>query len=165
MSLLDTKTHGLNCLSSRLDGLWASSAADFIIFLRPHKTLGPPETSRSFFSTSRCSKPSKSSTPNLAQPQSWVWCHVWPQLNLWVFRRRSSKHSKNGTQSPWSISTCTDGFKSNKLIQVAEKTRWNPRTRMPTRMLRNRETILISHIFERTHLWDTLSWHTEATLL
>ena len=27
------------------------------------------------------------------------------------------------------------------------------------------ETILICHIFQRTHLWDTLTWHTEATLL
>ena len=27
------------------------------------------------------------------------------------------------------------------------------------------DTILISHIFQRTHLRDTLSWHTEVTLL
>ena len=27
------------------------------------------------------------------------------------------------------------------------------------------ETILIYHIFQRTHLWDTLTWHTEVTLL
>ena len=45
------------------------------------------------------------------------------------------------------------------------KTRWSPRTRMPTRMLRNKDLILICHNFQRTHLWNTLIWHTEVTLL
>ena len=43
------------------------------------------------------------------------------------------------------------------------KTRWSPRTRMPTRMLKNRNNTY--NIFQRTHLWDTLTWHTEVTLL
>ena len=36
---------------------------------------------------------------------------------------------------------------------------------MPTRMLRNRDLILVCHNFQRTHLWNTLTWHTEVTLL
>ena len=46
-----------------------------------------------------------------------------------------------------------------------KKTRWSPRTRMPTRMLRNTDLILMCHNFQRTHLWNTLTWHTEVTLL
>ena len=46
-----------------------------------------------------------------------------------------------------------------------KKTRWSPRTRMPTRMLRNKGLILICHNVQRTHLWNTLIWHTEVTLL
>ena len=46
-----------------------------------------------------------------------------------------------------------------------KKTRWSPRTRMPTRMLRNKDLILICHNFQQTHLWNTLTWHTEVTLL
>ena len=53
---------------------------------------------------------------------------------------------------------------SNGIWKKKKKTRWNPRTRMPTRMLRT-DKIFICHIFQRTHLWDTLSWHTEVTLL
>ena len=45
------------------------------------------------------------------------------------------------------------------------KTRWSPRTRMPTRMLRNRDWILICHNFQRTLLWNTLTWHTWADSL
>ena len=44
------------------------------------------------------------------------------------------------------------------------KTRWSPRTRMPTRMLTNRDSTYLSH-FQQTHLWDTLSSYTEVTLL
>ena len=44
------------------------------------------------------------------------------------------------------------------------KTRWSPRTRMPTRMLTNRDNTYLSH-FQQTHLWDTLNSHTEVTLL
>ena len=46
-----------------------------------------------------------------------------------------------------------------------QKTRWSPRTRMPTRMSRKRDLILTCHNFQRTHLWNTLTWHTEVTLL
>ena len=44
------------------------------------------------------------------------------------------------------------------------KTRWSPRTRMPTRMLTNRDNTYLSHL-QQIHLWDTLNSHTEATLL
>ena len=45
-----------------------------------------------------------------------------------------------------------------------EKTRWSPRTRMPTHMLTNRDNTYLSH-FQQTHLWDALNSHTEVTLL
>ena len=53
----------------------------------------------------------------------------------------------------------------SEIINKLKKTRWSPRTRMPTRMLRNKGLILICHNFQRTHLWNTLIWHTEVTLL
>ena len=57
-------------------------------------------------------------------------------------------------------------LKQERLQTTIEKeTRWSPRTRMPTRMLRNKGLILICHNFQRTHLWNTLIWHTEVTLL
>ena len=53
------------------------------------------------------------------------------------------------------------------------KTRWSPRTRMPTRMLRNRDLILVCHNFQLplvehpdlTHWGDTLVGHPCLTLL
>ena len=45
------------------------------------------------------------------------------------------------------------------------KTRWSPRTRMPTRMLGNTNLRPTCHNFQRTHLWNTLTWHTEAKIL
>ena len=45
-----------------------------------------------------------------------------------------------------------------------KKTRWSPRTRMPTRMLTNIDNTYLSH-FQQTHLWDTLTSHTVVTLL
>ena len=51
-------------------------------------------------------------------------------------------------------------------ITCLGKRRWSPRTRMPTRMLSNRDNTYLSYFFPRTHLWDTLTWHdTEVTLL
>ena len=56
---------------------------------------------------------------------------------------------------------------------ATEKTRWNPRTRMPTRMLRNRDNTYLSHIPtsplvghpDLTHWGDTLVGHPCLTLL
>ena len=48
-----------------------------------------------------------------------------------------------------------------------KKTRWNPRTRMPTRMLKNRKNTYLSHFPTNPlvgHPWrDTLRWHSCRT--
>ena len=48
-------------------------------------------------------------------------------------------------------------------IDIVDETRWSTRTRMPTRMLTNKNNTYLSH-FQQTHLWDTLAWHYCATL-
>ena len=66
--------------------------------------------------------------------------------------------------APMFEGTTTNINNKKNTIDPPFKTRWSPRTRMPTRMLTNRDNTYLSR-FQQTHLWDTLSSHTEVTLL
>ena len=69
--------------------------------------------------------------------------------------------------------TQTAGIHRNTMIIQWNKTRWSPRTRMPTRMLRNRDSTNLSHFPanplvghpDLTHWGDTLVGHPCLTLL
>ena len=104
----------------------------------------------------------------------------------WVFQRCGPCHnapccmtfscaSKVGVDTALVFSRLPGSYRvwtwNSKCIQKLQwtlmsknKTRWNPRTRMPTRMLTNRDNTYLSH-FQQTHLWDTLSSRTGVTLL
>ena len=113
----------------------------------------------------------------------------WPILNLYIdcriFRWNSSvQTSKKGCFS--FFKRCQKTMSKNDaqfqhvlksvpthLVFFHQKTRWSPRTRMPTRMLRNRDDTYFSHFPanplvrhpELTHWGDTLVGHLCLTLL
>ena len=80
------------------------------------------------------------------------------QILQWM---RAKQLRQINTQNPTKKPTKQKNTKSS----MCTRTRWSPRTRMPTRMLRNTDLRPTCHNFQRTHLWNTLTWHTEAKIL
>ena len=95
---------------------------------------------------------------------------LWNGIYMCMYQRKWSRQSVTQKQKLGDPSHVDD---QSAMSLLRGKTRWSPRTRMPTRMLRNRDQTYFSHLPANplvrhpalTHWGDTLVGHPCLTLL
>ena len=105
------------------------------------------------------------------------WILEWLHLKLWVWATWGLDHGFVEISTLWFQDSGQNISRSFLIIlesnRQIRKTRWSPRTRMPTRMLRNRDNTYLSHFpanplvrhLDLTHRGDTLVGHPCLTLM